>query len=256
MLNRLLARTARRFAAPLLVALSLAATARAGDSFLPASAPFDATEMRIPMRDGAELAADVYLPRSEATAGPWPVVLIQTPYDKSGVRPWFQGEGRWGERSLFTDTAYAFVVTDWRGRSASAAAARPGRVVPGGADDGYDTVEWIATQPWSNGKIGTWGPSALGAAQFRTASARPPHLVCAVPVVMPLNLTYDIYFPGGALWEEFVADAHAGGRAQPECRAGTSTASSPPTRSRGLRSGGDSSRAITSDPNRSTCRCS
>ena len=197
----------RRLTAALAGALLLAATAaRAADSFLPASAPFDATEMRVPMRDGAELAADVYLPRDTApgaAARPWPVVLIQTPYDKSGVRPWFQGEGRWGERSLFTDTAYAFVVTDWRGRAASAAAARPGRAVPGGADDGYDTVEWIATQPWSNGKIGTWGPSALGAAQFRTASARPPHLVCAVPVVMPLNLTYDIYFPGGALWEEF-----------------------------------------------------
>jgi hypothetical protein len=193
----------RYLAAALGCALLLAATAaRAADSFLPASAPFDATETRIPMRDGAELAADVYLPR-DTTGRPWPVVLIQTPYDKSGVRPWFQGEGRWGERSLFTDTAYAFVVTDWRGRAASAAAARPGRAVPGGADDGYDTVEWIAAQPWSNGKIGTWGPSALGAAQFRTASARPPHLVCAVPVVMPLNLTYDIYFPGGALWEEF-----------------------------------------------------
>jgi predicted acyl esterase len=188
-------------ALPLLCSLATLA-AGAGDSFLPATAPFDATEMRIPMRDGAELAADVYLPR-DAAAQPRPVVLIQTPYDKSGMRPWFEGEGRWGEHSLFTDPAYAFVVTDWRGRAASAAAARPGRIAPGGAEDGFDTVEWIAKQPWSNGKVGTWGPSALGAAQFRTASARPPHLVCAVPVVMPLNLTHDIYFPGGALWEEF-----------------------------------------------------
>ena len=119
------------------------------------------------------------------------------------MRPSFQGEGRWGERSLFTETAYAFVVIDWRGRSASRTAARARPAGPAAPTDGYDTVEWIATQPWSNGKIGTWGPSALGAAQFRTASREPPHLVCAVPVVMPLNLTYDIYFPGGALWEEF-----------------------------------------------------
>jgi predicted acyl esterase len=182
-----------------LVLFAGSSAAAATGSFLPATAPFDATEQKVPMRDGAVLAADVYLPR-DAAANPRPVVLIQTPYDKSTVRPWFQGEGRFGAQSLFTDPNYAFVVTDWRGRGASPA--KPGRP-PGGAEDGYDTVEWIATQPWSNGKVGTWGPSALGAAQFRTASAHPPHLVCAVPMVMPLNLTHDIYFPGGALWEEF-----------------------------------------------------
>jgi predicted acyl esterase len=186
----------------LLVGIAGGAAARQSDSFLADTAAFTATEARIPMRDGATLAADVYLPRAGA-GRPWPVVLIQTPYDRKGVRPWFSGEGRWGARSLFTDSAYAFVVTDWRGRFESADAARPGRGQPGGAEDGYDTVEWVAAQPWSNGKVGTWGPSALGAAQYRTASARPPHLVCAVPVVMPLNLTHDIYFPGGALWEEF-----------------------------------------------------
>jgi putative CocE/NonD family hydrolase len=130
--------------------------------------------------------------------------LVQTPYDKSQMRPAFVGEGRFGADSLFTRDAYAFVVVDWRGRFASRAALAPGGAQPGGAEDGYDTVEWIAAQPWSDGKVGTWGPSALGAAQFRTASARPPHLRCMVPVVMPLNLTYDVYFPGGALWEEFV----------------------------------------------------
>jgi predicted acyl esterase len=185
-----------------LAAAPAVAAATGADSFLPESAGFVATETRIPMRDGATLAADVYLPRT-AAATSWPVVLIQTPYDRKAMRPWFTGEGRFGEGSLFTDTAYAFVVTDWRGRFESAEAARPGRVQPGGAEDGYDTVEWVAAQTWSNGKVGTWGPSALGAAQFRTASARPPHLVCAVPVVMPLNLTYDVYFPGGVLWDEF-----------------------------------------------------
>ena len=183
-----------------LLAAQAAPELRGSSSFLPADAPFHAVATEIPTRDGQALAADVYLPKKE---GRYPTVLVQTPYDKSLMRPAFVGEGRWGADSLFTKDHYAFVVVDWRGRFASRAAQRPG-TQGGGAEDGYDTVEWIATQDWSDGKVGTWGPSALGAAQFRTASAQPPHHACAVPVVMPLNLTYDVYFPGGALWEEFV----------------------------------------------------
>src|SRR6185503_6403212 len=162
---------------------------------------FNGSTVAIPMRDGRSLAADVFVPKS---GGKRPVVLIQTPYNKDLVRPWFAGEGRWGPDSLFTDPNYAFVITDWRGKFASSGALTPGTQA-NLSQDGYDTCAWIAKQDWCNGKIATWGPSALGRVQYETARSNPPNLVCAVPMVMPLNLDHEIYFPGGALWEEFLS---------------------------------------------------
>jgi len=173
----------------------------AADSFLPENSRFTGAEAWVPMRDGKQLAADVYVPK--AANGPLPTILIQTPYNKQPMRRFFNGPGDPPNGPLFGSTDYAFVITDWRGRSASADAMTP-TAFPGGAEDGYDTIEWVVDQPWSNGKICTWGPSALGRVQYQTASAQHPAHVCAAPSVMPLNLTYDIYFPGGALWEEFV----------------------------------------------------
>lgn len=167
------------------------------ESFLPDTAACKGFTARIPLRDGKYLGADVVVPRRP---GKWPVVLVQTPYNKSLLRPAYTGAGRYGATSLFTDSNYAFVVTDWRGRFESKeAAAGPDSL----GQDGYDTIAWIVRQEWSNGKAGTWGPSALGRAQYETARMNPAGLVCSVPMVMPLNLDYDIYFPGGALWEEF-----------------------------------------------------
>jgi hypothetical protein len=168
-------------------------------SFLPDAASFAGLSAQIPMRDGRSLAADLYLPKR---GGKHPVVLIQTPYNKEPMRPWWTGTGRWGANSLFTDANYAFVVTDWRGKFASRDAQVAGRQ-PNIGQDGFDTVAWIVKQEWSNGKVATWGSSALGRVQYETARNHPPNLVCAVPSVMPLNLDYDTYFPGGALWEEF-----------------------------------------------------
>ena len=59
-------------------------------------------------------------------------------------------------------------------------------------------------KPWCDGKIGTWGGSALGRVQYQTARLHPPNLVCSVPMIMPLNNDYDVYYPGGAMREEFV----------------------------------------------------
>lgn len=170
-------------------------------SLLSDSAVFTGQSVQIPMRDGKALAADVYVPKSR---GKHPVVLIQTPYNKNGLRPGFEGKGRYGASSLFTDASYAFVVTDWRGKFASQNAQTPGTQLDLGKD-GFDTIAWIVKQEWSNGKVATWGPSALGRVQYETARANPPHLVCAVPMVMALNLDYDVYFPGGVIWEEFPA---------------------------------------------------
>ncbi len=85
----------------------------AQDRIIPSDSGFDGFATTIPMRDGKALAADVYRPRS---AGRYPVILIQTPYNKSLMRPWWAGVGQYGKDSLFTDTHYAFVVTDRRGR--------------------------------------------------------------------------------------------------------------------------------------------
>ncbi|MBI3683293.1 MAG: CocE/NonD family hydrolase [Acidobacteria bacterium] len=179
----------------LLVRLSLPA-----QSFLPESAAFSGAVAEIPMRDGKSLAADVVVPKH---GGRFPVVLVQTPYDRTQLRAAFTGQGRQGPDSIFTDASYAFVVTDWRGRFGSRAALTSGQAA-NLAHDGFDTIAWIVKQEWSNGKVATWGPSALGRVQYETARANPAGLIAAVPMVMPLNLTYEIYFPGGSLWDEFV----------------------------------------------------
>ena len=183
-----------------LAVLSLAAPLSAREaSFLPDDSPFVGYEMKIPMRDGTHLVGDVYIPKDGG--GPFPVVLVQTPYNKANQRPAFAGAGdRWG--GLFQNTTYAFVVVDWRGLFASRGAAIPG-VRGGNGQDGFDTVAWISGQEWCGGRVGTWGGSALGGAQFKTAAEKPPNLVCIVPSIMPLNLGYDLYFPGGVVWAEF-----------------------------------------------------
>jgi predicted acyl esterase len=168
---------------------------------LPEKSNFTGSEAWVPLRDGKRLAADVYLPKS--AQGPAPTILIQTPYLKSASRGSFADPEGGRNHALAGTRDYAIVITDWRGRGASIEALTP-ESTPGGTEDGFDTIEWIVAQPWCNGKVGTWGPSALGRVQYMTARGHHPNHVCAVPFVMPLNLNYDCYFPGGALWEEFV----------------------------------------------------
>jgi uncharacterized protein len=157
------------------------------------SQTFIQTTDSIPMRDGKKLAADIYLP---STPGTYPVILVQTPYN----RLYYRINQPLGLGSL-AGLPYALVVVDWRGFYGSAAAmvATPDR-----GKDGYDIVEWIATQTWSNGKIGTWGPSALGKIQFQTAKENPPHLTCCAPLVAGPQFNYMEYFPGGVYRKEYV----------------------------------------------------
>jgi predicted acyl esterase len=152
------------------------------------------TAVAIPMRDGASLAADMYLP---AAPGRYPAILIQTPYNRVLVRSWFRSVGGHG---IVDRTRYAYVILDWRGFYGSKPAAQGVRV-PDYGRDGYDAVEWIAAQEWSDGKVGTWGPSALGKVQFMTAKERPPHLVCCVPVVAAEGNAYEDFFENGTFRE-------------------------------------------------------
>jgi predicted acyl esterase len=150
----------------------------------------------VPMRDGIRLATDVWLPPGK---GPFPVILARTPYNKdagAGLAPGYTSRG------------YALVAQDTRGRFAS-----EGKNMAfetdgwaDGKEDGYDTVEWIAKQPWCSGKIGTWGGSALGITQLLMAATNPPHLVCQYIVVGTPSFYRDAAYPGGVFHKSLVED--------------------------------------------------
>jgi predicted acyl esterase len=164
----------------------------AGEKPGPDASKWKWQEVQIPMADGKALAASIRVPGD--TTRRYPTVLIQTPYGKH----WYVNAP---ETYLpFLSDDYAFVAVDIRGYYASAQAGE--RWTTTGLD-GYSAVEWIAAQSWSDGKVGTWGPSALGAVQFSTAMSQPPHLVCAVPIIRNLRNDYVLYFPGGAFREAY-----------------------------------------------------
>ncbi len=155
----------------------------------------------IPMTDGRKLAVDIYIPTT-ITLGP--VILVQTPYN----RQFYRIIGLPLQIGMNVDSShYIFVIADWRGFYGSAAAAYAG--APSLGNDGYDCVEWIASQTWSDGNVGTWGPSALGRVQFQTATKNPPHLKCICPLVAAPTYTYNEYFPGGVLRTEYVEQLDA-----------------------------------------------
>jgi predicted acyl esterase len=150
----------------------------------------------IPMIDGKKLAVDVYIPTGMITG---PVILIQTPYNRQVYR--LTGLPL-GVGANINASNYIFVFVDWRGFYGSKKAAYAGN--PDRTKDAYSTVEWIASQSWSNGKVGTWGASALGKIQYQTAKGNPPHLTCICPVVAAPQFEYKEYFPNGSLRTEYV----------------------------------------------------
>jgi putative CocE/NonD family hydrolase len=127
-------------------------------------------EVRIPMPDGVHLAASVYLPRGDEKRA---TVLVRLPY----------GRLEYGEAlntaEYFARRGYAVVVEDLRGTSGSG-----GEFVPyaHGATDGAATLDWIAAQPWSNGRVGSFGCSALGETQYLLARAGRPSLRAMIPL--------------------------------------------------------------------------
>jgi len=164
--------------------------------------PPGAVEEYMALRDGVRLAANVFKP---AGKGPWPVVLSRTPYIKDGrIDRENDPDGTKNRENLvkqakrYTDAGYVFVVQDVRGKGRSQGfyAAFETDI-----EDGYDAVEWAGTQPWSNGKVGMTGGSALGITANSAAMAAPPHLKAAYVVVAPADrLSYS--YPGGVLKEK------------------------------------------------------
>jgi len=148
-------------------------------------------DVKVPMRDGVALSTTVYRPAGD---GAFPVILVRTPYKKELVDL---------KARFYARRGYVFAVQDVRGRFGS-----PGEWVPfvHEADDGFDTIEWLAVQRWSNGKVGMIGGSYLGWVQWWATSRHPPHLVTIIPNVSPpepyfnFPREYGALFLGPALW--------------------------------------------------------
>jgi hypothetical protein len=157
-------------------------------SAAPAQPPHQ--EVFMPMRDGVKLAANVFTPSGP---GPWPVILERTPYLKDG-----RLMASLGGIKRYTDAGYAFVLQDVRGKGHSEGFYS---AFDDDIPDGYDTVEWVAKQPWSNGKVGITGASAMGITSNMAAIAAPPHLVAAYVIVAPNDRSLNSYM-GGVLKEK------------------------------------------------------
>jgi putative CocE/NonD family hydrolase len=143
--------------------------------------------VRAPMRDGVNLSSDIWFPQD---AGRYPIILVRTPYVKAAG-----GLGLVSLAKFYAEHAYVFVVQDTRGRGDSDGAFN---FFFSEGKDGYDTIEWLAAQPWSNGRVGMIGVSYLGTVQWLAAREHPPHLVCIAPTAAAGRYFNEIPYYGGA----------------------------------------------------------
>ncbi|HEY3485793.1 MAG TPA: CocE/NonD family hydrolase [Ilumatobacteraceae bacterium] len=145
------------------------------------------SDVAVPMRDGTVLRADVYRPAS----GPAPTLIERTPYSKDQL----VGTIFVMNPMRAAKAGYSVVVQDVRGRFKS-----DGEFYPfvNEADDGYDTIEWAAEQPWSTGRVGMFGSSYMAAAQWQAAKARPPHLTTITPFQASADYRDGRSYRGGA----------------------------------------------------------
>lgn len=162
-------------------------------------------------RDGVTLRADIYRPKAD---GKFPVLLERTPYNKySNIDSGLKGAAR----------GYVVILQDVRGRNASEGDWYPFKYE---SADGYDSVEWAAALPYSNGKVAMIGGSYVGATQMLAAVASPPHLVAIYPTVTASNYHEHWAYQGGAFmqllaqaWGSALAvnglERRAGGSANP-----------------------------------------
>ncbi len=141
---------------------------------------------RVKMRDGVEMATDVYLP---SATGTFPTLLVRDMYTNGSA------EVRQRYAKFATTNGYAFVFQSVRGRYDS-----EGNWYPyfQEINDGDDTISWIAEQSWSDGQVGMFGTSYLASVQWLAALNRNPALVAIAPAMSPGNYYRDVAYPGGA----------------------------------------------------------
>ena len=152
----------------------------------------------VKMRDGTILRADIFRP---SAPGKFPILLTRTPYDKRHDLDFsLKGVAR----------GYVVINQDVRGRYTS-----DGEWYPfvHESDDGYDTIEWAAALPYSDGRIGMYGGSYVGATQMLAAMAHPPHLAGICPVVTASNYHDGWTYQGGA-FEQWFDESWTSGLAQ------------------------------------------
>lgn len=146
--------------------------------------------IRVPMPDGVTLAADHHYPLA---AGDFPTILIRTPYGRgrsgslSGLTESFKAQ-------RFAERGYHVIVQDTRGRFDSGGVFDP---FANEAADGRATLEWIAAQPWFNGRLGMWGQSYLGYTQWAVAPDAPPYLKAIMPAITASQF-YTVVYADGA----------------------------------------------------------
>ncbi|HEX6106799.1 MAG TPA: CocE/NonD family hydrolase [Gemmatimonadales bacterium] len=165
----------------------VALVAALGSPLAAQSPPRVDTAVAVPMRDGVVLRADVYRPAGQ---GRFPTLVYRTPYDRADTA---------GASSLIHEAVrrgYAVLLQDVRGRYGSEGVFEPYRHE---GRDGYDTIEWAARQPWSNGRVGTYGLSYPGAVQWLAAVERPPSLEAMVPA-MTYSRPESFWYSGG-VWD-------------------------------------------------------
>lgn len=177
----------------LIVLLLSAVRSRAADQY----AVTYQDNVEVKMRDGVVLRADVYRPQAE---GRFPVLLQRTPYNK------YEGVG-FGIKAAAR--GYVVILQDVRGRYASDG---EWYLFKHEANDGYDTVEWAAALPYSDGRVGMFGGSYVGATQMLAAIAHPPHLAGICPSVTASNYHSNWTYEGGA-FEQLFGESWASGLA-------------------------------------------
>lgn len=150
-------------------------------------------DVMVPMRDGVRLVADIYHPARNSHR--LPSLLERTPYDKRNLE-------RANRATFFARHGYVVVVQDCRGCFGSDGEFSFLLSEP---YDGYDTIEWIACQPWSNGKVGTYGTSYMSWVQSTAATQNPPNLTCMFPNMGGWNGHTSSIRQGGAMELRWIA---------------------------------------------------
>jgi uncharacterized protein len=158
--------------------------------------------VKIPMRDGVKLNATVYRPHERKEK--LPVIFELTPYISDSYHE---------RATYFAQHGYVFAIVDVRGRGNSEGQFNPFYQEP---EDGHDIVEWLATQPWSNGKVTMWGGSYAGFDQWMTLKESPPHLMTIVPaaaahVGVDFPMTNNVFPSYVVQWLTFTSGVTANG---------------------------------------------